>query len=207
MKSEATRSVDYYLNLRYGVAMRKDEDGDWVARVEELPGCVAHGETTGQALDRLEELKKAWIEDAIESGDSIPEPQSEEALPSGKWLQRVPRSLHKNLTELAEREGVSLNQLVTTILAEAVGRSRTGSAAVSILDSADVGVWGNPFCNWSKAYKGSEISGWQIDQQKPIEFVIDALASQVFGLPNQINEFQFRVTEKRASKKELTYKS
>ena len=46
-----------------------------------------------------------------------------EDLPSGKWLQRVPRTLHLKLSALAKREGISLNQLVVSILAEAVGRS------------------------------------------------------------------------------------
>lgn len=55
-----------------------------------------------------------------------PEPARE--LPSGKWVQRVPRSLHLELTRLAKIEGVSLNQLVVAILAEAVGGKRTDVA-------------------------------------------------------------------------------
>lgn len=39
---------------------------------------------------------------------------------SGKFVQRIPRSLHEKLARLAEREGVSLNTLVTSILSEAV---------------------------------------------------------------------------------------
>jgi predicted HicB family RNase H-like nuclease len=34
---------------------------------------------------------------------------------------RVPRSLHRKLSEEARREGVSLNQFVTVALAETVG--------------------------------------------------------------------------------------
>src|ERR1019366_10565984 len=122
MKSEVKRDLGYYRDLLYGILLRKDEDGDWVARVEELPGCTAHGGTEAEALENLEEVKSAWLEDALAAGAAIPEPVATEKLPSGKWLQRVPRSLHKKLTETAEREGVSLNQLVTSILAEAVGR-------------------------------------------------------------------------------------
>jgi predicted HicB family RNase H-like nuclease len=40
----------------------------------------------------------------------------------GKFVQRVPKTLHRDLIELAKREGVSLNQLVTSILATAIGR-------------------------------------------------------------------------------------
>lgn len=48
-------------------------------------------------------------------------PASSEELPSGRWLQRVPRTLHRDLIRLAERERVSLNQLVASLLSEAVG--------------------------------------------------------------------------------------
>lgn len=40
---------------------------------------------------------------------------------SGKFLVRVPSSLHAQLVEEARREGVSLNQFVTSALAGAVG--------------------------------------------------------------------------------------
>lgn len=40
---------------------------------------------------------------------------------SGKVNLRMSRSLHRDLSEMAKREGVSLNQLATTILARAVG--------------------------------------------------------------------------------------
>ena len=44
------KNLDYYRNLSYGIALRKDEEGDWVARIEELPGCTAHGGTQAEAL-------------------------------------------------------------------------------------------------------------------------------------------------------------
>lgn len=40
---------------------------------------------------------------------------------SGKFLVRLPQSLHAQLVAEAEREGVSLNQFVTLALAGAVG--------------------------------------------------------------------------------------
>ncbi len=46
--------------------------------------------------------------------------------PSGKWVQRVPRSLYLKLTVLAKAEGVSLNQFVTAVLAEAAGKKGNG---------------------------------------------------------------------------------
>lgn len=122
------RETKYYLELPYTVILRRDEEGDYVARVDELPGCSAHGKTQNEALENLQEAKELWIQDCIESGHPVPEPVVEETLPSGKWVQRVPRSLHKKLSALAKREGVSLNQLVTSMLAQAVGAQCTKTA-------------------------------------------------------------------------------
>jgi antitoxin HicB len=109
-----------YLELPYTIALRMDEDQDWVARIQELEGCIAHGRDQAEALANLREVQEAWINLRLETGKPIPEPDPEEELPSGKWLQRVPRTLHKKLIEVAKKEETSLNQLVTSMLAEAV---------------------------------------------------------------------------------------
>jgi hypothetical protein len=46
----------------------------------------------------------------------IPEPSYPEEY-SGKFNLRIPRSLHRQLAESAERDGVSLNQYVAALLA------------------------------------------------------------------------------------------
>jgi hypothetical protein len=51
---------------------------------------------------------------------------------SGRLLLRMPRSLHADLAALAEREGVSLNTLITRALegfAKPRGRSKSGHRA------------------------------------------------------------------------------
>ena len=115
------KNINCYLDLPYTVIMRRDDEGDYVARIEELRGCSAHASTPAEAFENLREAQRLWIEDAIEAGHLVPEPQEQQSLPSGKWIQRVPRSLHRSLTKLAERENVSLNQLVVSVLSEAVG--------------------------------------------------------------------------------------
>jgi antitoxin HicB len=126
------KNLEYYLELPYTVILRRDEDKDWVARVDELPGCAAHGKTTQEALKNLEEAKQLWIADCLERNDLVPEPPNENALPSGKWVQRVARSLHGKLVALAKREKVSLNQLVTSMLAEAVGARKTDERHIGV---------------------------------------------------------------------------
>lgn len=85
--------VAYYLGLPYTRTLRADEDGDVVAKIVELPGCSAHGADEQEALRNLEEAQRLWIEDCVAAGDAVPEPATEGPLPSGKWVQRVPRSL------------------------------------------------------------------------------------------------------------------
>jgi len=76
-------------------------------------------------------MKRLWIESCLADGKPVPLPAEEDdTLPSGKWLQRVPRTLHKKIADLAQREGVSLNQYVVSVLAEAVGVQK--QAAVSM---------------------------------------------------------------------------
>jgi antitoxin HicB len=41
---------------------------------------------------------------------------------SGKFVTRLPRSLHQRLTLRARAEGVSLNALVMTLIAEGLGQ-------------------------------------------------------------------------------------
>lgn len=133
MKTEI-KDISYYQALPYATILRRDEDGYIIAQIVELQGCVAHGKDEVEALSNLADMKRLWLEDAMTAGDSIPEPQPEEPLPSGKWVQRVPRSLHHKLTKMALQEGVSLNQLVTAMLAECFGslaRSRRRRRKVS----------------------------------------------------------------------------
>ncbi len=113
--------LEDYLKLPYPITLRPDEEGDWIAEIEDLEGCVAHGNTQEEALRRLDEAKALWIEEALDHGQPVPKPAETEPLPSGRWVQRTPRRLHKNLARLAKVEGTSLNQLVTAILSDYVG--------------------------------------------------------------------------------------
>lgn len=106
-------------------------DGDtFAASVPELPGCFAEGATREEALDNLQEALDSWLSAALESGIEIPSPKGE-ADPeeySGRFSVRLPRSLHRRLAMRAEAEGCSLNQLVSTTLAEAVDPTTSPTA-------------------------------------------------------------------------------
>jgi antitoxin HicB len=139
------KSLEEYLALPYTIVLRRDpRDEITVARVEELPGCSAHGRNEQEALSNLRDNMEVWIADCLKSGDPVPEPTEEIELPSGKWLQRVPRSLHLKLIRLAKVEGASLNQFITAVLAQAVGEKiaqPSRGVAVSILATGEVNPW------------------------------------------------------------------
>ena len=53
----------------------REEDKAFVADVPELPGCMAHGSTPGEAVANAQDAMQLWLETAREFGDPIPEPK------------------------------------------------------------------------------------------------------------------------------------
>jgi len=118
-KDTERRDLKFYLNLRYPITIHPDPDGGYVAEIEELPGCMTQAETLDEAFKAIEDARQLWIKTAYEDGQDIPLPRDMEEY-SGKFIVRVPRSLHRNLVRAAKREGVSLNQYITSLLATGV---------------------------------------------------------------------------------------
>ena len=52
-----------------------EEDQAFIAEVPELPGCMADGTTSQEALANVEVIAREWIETARELGRKIPEPR------------------------------------------------------------------------------------------------------------------------------------
>ena len=119
------RTMEEYLDLPYTVEVIKDStDGytAYVAGVKELPGCLTQVESYADLGWMLEDAMRLWIGMCMEQGRPVPEPRPAEEY-SGKFVVRLPKSLHRELAEAAEREGVSLNQWVNVALAKGVQRS------------------------------------------------------------------------------------
>jgi antitoxin HicB len=114
------KTVDYYMNLPYTFELQWDGEDGWFVRVKELRGCMSQGDTPGEAIEMIRDAMRGWIEVALEDGDPIPEPRLLDDY-SGRFVVRVPPSLHRDLVEAAEDEGVSLNQYVNVTLGRAVG--------------------------------------------------------------------------------------
>ena len=111
-----TSNFDYPFELR---PLEKEEGGGWLIVFPDLPGCMSDGGTPEEAIAHGRDAVAAWIRAAEEVGREIPRPGE---LPSGKFIARIPRSLHARLTARASQEGVSMNALVSAFLAESLGR-------------------------------------------------------------------------------------
>ena len=111
---------------RYPVEIRPlspEDGGGWLATFPDLPGCMGDGETPEAAIEDGYSAAKAWLNVAEECGDTIPEPGT--GGESGRFVARMPKSLHTRLVARAEQEGVSMNTLVVAIIAEGIGARST----------------------------------------------------------------------------------
>jgi antitoxin HicB len=101
--------------------LSKEEGGGYLVEFPDFPGVISDGETPEEAIRNGQDALAAALVTMQEFGDPIPKP-SQGTSASGQWRQRVPRSLHARLVSRAQQEGVSLNTLVTTLIAEGLGR-------------------------------------------------------------------------------------
>jgi len=98
------------------VAEWSEEDGAFVARVPAFPGCAAHGPTEADAVREARRAAEAMLTVLRKDGDAAP-PEDATGDYSGQLRLRIPRSLHKSLSQQADVEGVSLNTLMLSRLA------------------------------------------------------------------------------------------
>ena len=110
------KDLDYYMGLRYEARIQKSDTG-YFAEIPDLPGCMTFCEEFDQLEEMIEDAKKAWFEMSIEDNVEIPEPKEDKDF-SGRFLLRLPKSLHRKLSNQAERDGVSLNQHILNLLSE-----------------------------------------------------------------------------------------
>ena len=105
-------SVNDYLELPYNSILQKinDESGEYYyAHVLELDGCQSDGDTFDEAYKNLREAMQGYIQTKLDNGFDVPVPRTSDDY-SGKFIVRLPKSLHQSLAIEAQKEGVSLNQ-------------------------------------------------------------------------------------------------
>ncbi|MEY8689117.1 MAG: type II toxin-antitoxin system HicB family antitoxin [Leptothrix sp. (in: b-proteobacteria)] len=96
-----------------------EDGGGYLITFQDLPGCMSDGETMEEAIANGRDAFASWVSARIDAGQDIPHPSAARLMQSysGKFIVRVPRSLHARLAQNASAEGVSLNQYVAGLLA------------------------------------------------------------------------------------------
>jgi len=108
--------------------LAKEDGGGFLITFPDLPGCMSDGETIEEAITNGRDAFVAWISATADMGKQIPKPTAkpvELIEASGKFVARLPKSLHARLVAKAKQEGVSLNTLVLTFIAEGLGQKET----------------------------------------------------------------------------------
>ncbi len=117
--------------MKYPVELKEvsDDSGDyWVASIPVLGrhSFRAFGDTAAEALEELESVRRALIEDIYEHDGVIPLPPDDaDTDHNGVPGLRISRSLHAIAARRAQEEGVSLNRYLTELIASGIGRDAT----------------------------------------------------------------------------------
>lgn len=103
----------------------KEDGSGFLITFPDLLGCMSDGKAEVDTVANGRDAFKAWVSARLDAGKEIPEPfYRPDTVPevSGKFVTRLPKSVHAKLAERAKAEGVSLNTLVLALVAEGLGR-------------------------------------------------------------------------------------
>ncbi|PIE46491.1 MAG: toxin-antitoxin system HicB family antitoxin [Gammaproteobacteria bacterium] len=108
--------IEYPFEMR---PLTEEEGGGWLITFPDLPGCMSDGKTPEEAIKNGKDALNCWLTACKEAGRDIPQSGIST---SGKFMTRIPKSLHTKLIVRAKQEGVSMNALVSSFIAEGMGR-------------------------------------------------------------------------------------
>lgn len=102
------KEIDKYSILTKQIS---DESGTYFkAEVLEFQNCYATGNTISAAIKELKIAAELWMEATLDENRPLPPPIDNSY--SGKFVLRLPKTLHKHLANMADAEGISLNQYI-----------------------------------------------------------------------------------------------
>lgn len=113
--------MDYKIELS---KLSNDDGGGYIAYIPQLD-CYGDGKTSEDAINDVRQVAEDILQLAEEDGKQIPIPQyyKEEEDYSGKLTLRIPKFLHKQITDRAMKESCSINQLIQTYISMGIGYS------------------------------------------------------------------------------------
>lgn len=104
---------NYNISIRFGSF---DGEDCFEARVRELPDLVEYADTYTEAYELAVDSISATAKVFCEKNLHMPSAQTPFDDFSGRVTLRLPKSLHRSLAHKAENEGISLNQLLVSVL-------------------------------------------------------------------------------------------
>ena len=114
-----SKLTDYPFEVR---PLSTDEGGGYLISFPDFAECISDGETIEKSIENGHDALKATIAALKAKKLPVPAPNSG-GVASGKFVARVPKTVHARLATRARAEGVSLNSLVLTFLAQGLGES------------------------------------------------------------------------------------
>ena len=109
---------DYPFEIR---PLAAAEGGGFLISFPDFSECISDGETIEEAIAHGRVALAATMAALQAKGLPVPAPKSG-GVASGKFVARVPKTIHAQLAARAKAEGVSLNTLVLAFIAEGLGR-------------------------------------------------------------------------------------
>jgi predicted RNase H-like HicB family nuclease len=59
--------------MKFTIELDREEDGRWIAEVNDLPGVLAYGKTRDEALAAVQALALRVVADRLEHGETAPQ--------------------------------------------------------------------------------------------------------------------------------------
>lgn len=111
--------ADYPFEIK---PLSAEEGGGYLISYPDFAECISDGETVEEAIANGADALQATIAALKFKTLPVPSPNSG-GVASGKFVARVPKTVHAQLAVRAKAEGVSLNSLVLTFIAQGLGAS------------------------------------------------------------------------------------
>jgi len=108
---------DYPFEVR---PLAAEEGGGYLISFPDFAACISDGESVDEAIENGRDALKATIAALKSKKLPVPAPNSG-GVASGKFVARVPKTVHAQLATRARAEGVSLNALVLAFIAQGLG--------------------------------------------------------------------------------------
>ena len=64
------------------IEIDREDDGQWIAEVPDLPGVMVYGKSREEALSRVKALALRVLADRLDNGEEIPELRAVFAVPA-----------------------------------------------------------------------------------------------------------------------------